>query len=163
MDPMRAIGIILVVSFLLDRIVEGLFFLLDFSPAWRQFLPDPNLIDDSEEKAHAARKRKVVYSLCVGFFGTVVIAWYLNIRVLGMTNMIPPDPKQDIFQPHALLDIILTGLIFVAGADRIAEALKLLGGPSADKQSAGPSAAQPIEITGKLVLEREGQTGQTSH
>jgi len=161
MDPMRAIGIILVVSFLLDRIAEGLFFLLDFSPAWRRSYPDPNLLSDRQQQASAQRKRKILYSLVVGLLGTVVVAWYLHIRLLGMTGMIPPDPAPDdpsksfFLQPHALLDILFTGLIFVAGADRLSEALKLLGAPGAQHASSKSGPSQPIEITGKLILEGE--------
>ena len=165
MDPMRAIGIILVVSFLLDRIVEGSFFLLDFNPGWRKFSPDPDLIEDKEARAAAERKRKVIYALLVGFLGTVVVAWYLHIRLLGMTNMIPADPAPDdpkafAFQPRALLDILLTGLIFVAGADRLSEALKLLGGPGVEHAGSKPASAQPIEITGKLILEGDRGAGR---
>lgn len=162
MDPMRAVGIILVVSFLLDRIAQGLFFVLDFSPAWRRFSPDSDQLLDRQQQASAVRRRKILYALVVGSLGIIVVAWYLHIRLLSMTGMIPPDPAPDdptkfSFQPHALLDIVFTGLIFVAGADRLSEALKLLGGPGAEHGSQKGSSGQPIEITGKLIL--EGQQG----
>jgi|SRR5215469_6092456 len=155
MDPMKVIGIILIASFLLDRIVAGLFFLLEFSERWRRFLPDPNSVSEAKERAAATRKSKLVYSAFVGVLGTAVIAWYLNIRLLTLTNLLTKDPDNAFFQPHALLDIFLTGLILVGGADRIAEALKLLGGPSTSSPLTEKSASQPIEITGKLILERE--------
>lgn len=155
MDPMKAIGIILIASFLLDRIVSGSFFLLEFNERWRRFMPDPDSIADPKERAAAARKRKLVYGACVGFLGTVVIAWYLDIRILTLTTLISKDPAADTFQPHALLDILLTGLILVGGADRIAEALKLLGGTTTGSALPEARAPHPIEITGKLVLERE--------
>lgn len=158
MDPMKVIGIILIASFLLDRIVAGLFFLLEFSDRWRRFLPEPDSIRDPKERAAALRKRKLVYAACVGFLGTTVIAWYLNIRLLTLTSLLTKDPPQDFFQPHALLDIILTGMILVGGADRIAEALKLLGGPSTPGSLPETSVSHPIEITGKLILEHEKET-----
>jgi hypothetical protein len=158
MDPIKVIGVILITSFLLDRIVAGLFFLLEFSERWRKFLPDPDALRDPKERAAAARKRKLVYAASAGFLGTTIIAWYLNIRLLTLTNLLTKDPPSDFFQPHALLDIILTGLILVGGADRIAEALKLLGGPSTATSLPEKSSSQPIEITGKLILEREKET-----
>ncbi|MDP8980230.1 MAG: hypothetical protein M3O35_06535 [Acidobacteriota bacterium] len=152
MDPIKAIGLILIASFLVDRIVAGLFFLLDFSASWRKKMPDPDLIQNLEERAGAARKRKLVYSLMAGFLGIVVIAWYLDIRLLALTNLLTPDAATGKLKPRLLLDILLTGLIVAGGADRMAEALKMLGGPGVEKPGAG---ARPVEITGKLVLERE--------
>ena len=93
MDPMKVIGIILIASFLLDRIVAGLFFLLEFNGRWRNFLPDPDSIPDPQARAAAARKRKLVYGACTGILGTTVIVWYLNIRLLTLTSLLAKESR----------------------------------------------------------------------
>ena len=147
MDPIKAIGVILIASFLIDRVVNGGFFLLSFSAAWRCFLPDPESVADPVAATTAARKRKLVYSTAAGVLATMVIAWHLDIRILALTGLDPLDPTTKLHH-HPYLDTLLTGLIVMAGAERIAEALKMLGAPVPESAS-----AKPLVITGKLVLE----------
>ena len=51
---------------------------------------------------------------------------------------------------HPWVDCVLTGMILMAGADRLSEALKLMSGGSPDKV---PAPARPLEVTGRLILE----------
>jgi hypothetical protein len=147
MDPIKAIGVILIASFLIDRVVNAAFFLLSFSAAWRHWLPDPASVTDPLAVPALVRKRTLVYSITAGILATVVLAWYLDIRILALTGLDPLDPKTKL-HGHPYLDALLTGLIVAAGAERIADALKMLGAPLPD--SAG---AKPLAITGKLVIE----------
>ena len=149
MDPIiNAIGLILIAAFLIDWIISGFFFLMSFSVRWRKMMPDPALITDPEGRASATRKQKLIYSIIAGTLGTVVIAGYLEIRLLALMGLVKMNSVTNSFE-HPLLDTLLTGLIFMGGADQIADALKMIGGASVYEKS----ASKPIEITGKLVLE----------
>lgn len=139
MDPMKAIGVILIASFLIDSVINGLFTLLAFSARWRRWMPDPELLDDPVARANASRNRKLLYSLLAGTLGIFVIAGYLQVRILALTGMVAKDT-------YIYLDTLLTGLILMGGADRMTEALKLMGGGETSK-------SRPVEVTGRLVID----------
>ncbi len=142
-DGVSAIAIILIASFAIDRIVNGLLFLLSLFKPWRKWFPDPNTIMEPGERANAKRKQTVLYFILAGILGIVVLAWYGEIRIFKAVL------GRDI---NPILDTIVTGLTLVAGADRIAEIMKLPGAPGKEKPS-----SRPVEITGKLVLENPPQ------
>jgi hypothetical protein len=142
---MGAIGVILIASFAIDRIVTGLFFLLSYSNELQ-----PLVAEDSSggrpRDDRAAKTRRLIYALTGGYLGTVIIAGILNVRLFAMTKFaVSPDQT-----PSPLLDTLMTGLILAGGADRLAEALKLFSGGSAPEKKSD----HPIEIIGRLVLEQ---------
>jgi len=152
MDPMRAIALILIGSFALDRIIAGLFFLLSYNSDLRKLL-DPSAISDPEKQARAKRNYRLLYAIFGWYLGSVVMAGYMHIRLFSSTVV----PGSEFIGKYPLLDIFLTGLVLMAGADRLAEALKLLGGSGVSKQKEAP-----IEVRGKLVLEQETPPGNRS-
>ncbi len=139
-DGISAIAVILIASFAIDRIVAGVLFLLSFVKGWRRIFPDPALLEDAVARARAEKKRKLVYSGLAGVLALLVVAWYGQVRILKATG----------FATAPVLDTLLTGLILMAGADRMTGLLKTLGTPAIEKPE---PAARPIEITGKLILE----------
>jgi len=137
---MAALTIILIAAFAIDRLVNGLFFLLSFSDDLRPLV--------SEDPAHpdegAARTRRLIYGLVAGYLGVVVVAGILKVRLFEIIQFTPaPDGK-----PNAMLDTLLTGLILAGGADRLSELVKSFSGEGKK------GGEKPIEITGKLVLEQ---------
>ena len=143
-DPIRAIALILVGAFAIDRIVAGLFFLFSYSEDLRRLL-DPSAVTDPREKAAATRNYRLLYAIFGGYLGTVVMAGYMHIRLFAATEI----PGTEMIGQYPLLDILLTGLVLLGGADRLAEVLGMLGGSGAAK----PQEA-PVEIQGTLILER---------
>ena len=141
---MREIGIILIAAFAIDRIVTGMFYLLSFNADLRATL-DPDSLSDPTARAAAARLYRLVYSVCAGYLGIVIVAGVMGIR-LSKIAAIPLDSSLGPVMGNAL-DVLVTGLLLVGGADRLAEALKLFGGDI-------KPAKEPIEITGKVVLEQ---------
>jgi TctA family transporter len=133
LDGISAIALILVGSFAIDRIVTALLFLLSFV----RLAPD---------RAADERKYKLMYYCLAGVLGIVVLAYYGQVRVLTALGI----------QIEPLIDTLLTGIVLVGGADRIAEFLKAPG--AAPKQE-----AQPIEITGKLILEESAAQKVLGH
>ena len=149
-DPMRTIALILIGSFAIDRIVAGLFFLLSYSSDLRTSL-DPSAVIDPGEQAEAMRNYRLLYAIFGGYLGTVVMAGYMHIRLFASTAV----PGSEVIGEYPLLDIFLTGLVLLGGADRLAEVLRMLGGSGAPGQKEGP-----LEIKGKLVLEQSTAHGE---
>lgn len=141
-DGVSALAVILIASFGIDRVVTGSLFLLSFVKPWNRAFPRPSEIADTAERSRAERKHKLVYFILAGLLGGVVLAFFGEVRIfhaLGFTRT------------NYILDSIMTGLILIAGADRISEVLKLAPGSPGEK----PPSSPPIEITGRLILEDE--------
>lgn len=126
-DGVTAITMILIASFAIDRIVTVLMFLL-------------SLVHLAPER-EAEKRYKLMYFVLAGVLGIFVLAFYGQVRVLTALGL----------KVSPALDILLTGIVVVGGADRIASLLKVpVPGEAAEKPQ-----PQPIQITGKLVLEGE--------
>ena len=96
-------------------------------------------------QGRAAKLNRLVYSVCAGYLGIVIVAGVMGIR-LSKIAAIQLDSSLGPVTGNAL-DVLVTGLLLVGGSDRLAEALKLFGGDT-------KPAKEPIEITGKVVLEQ---------
>lgn len=153
-DGISAIAVILIASFAIDRIVTGFLFLLSFNKRWARVISEPVRATKKDEadsdagetaasRTLAEKRYKLVYYTLAFILGGVVLAVFGKVTIFRAIGF-----KEAPF----LLDCVMTGLILVAGADRVAALLKSVGGAS-DLDRAGP---QPIEITGKLTLEGEG-------
>ena len=145
LDGVTALALILIASFAIDRIVAGVLFLLSFSKAWSQRFPDPESVQDEAGRAQAERKRKVIYFVLAGVLGIGVLGWLGNVRILSAV-LHSKDPNLPSVDP--ILDTIITGLLLMGGADRLAQVLKMPGAPGAEKPE-----PKPIQITGKLSIE----------
>ena len=141
LDGVSALALILIASFGIDRIVTGFLFLLSFVKPWTRLFPDPALLDEGPEHVAAVKKQKLLYFTLAGVLGGVVLAYFGEVRIfraLGFT------------ETNTLLDAVMTGLIMMAGADRVAQFLRM-GGVS----GGGVAESRPVEITGRLILEGE--------
>jgi hypothetical protein len=139
-DGISAIAVILIASFAIDRIVTALLFLLSFASPWRKYFPDPTA-QEGAERAASERKLKLAYFVFAGILGVAVLAGYGKMRIFAVSGF--PDVPW-------WLDVLATGLILMGGADRVA-ALLNIGGPLGEK-----AAPQPIQITGKIVIDDSG-------
>jgi hypothetical protein len=138
---MREIGIILIPSFAIDRIVTGVFYLLSYNPELKAIL-DP-------QSAEATRLYQLVYGICAGYLGIVIVAGVMGIRISKIAG-IPLDANVSPIM-NSLLDVPVTGLLLTGGADRLAEGLKLFGERKTLKE--------PIEIKGKWCRNRALRRG----
>ncbi len=144
-DGISAIAVILIASFAIDRVVTGLLFLLSFVKSWRQYFPDPTA-QEGEERAASERKLKLAYFVFAGILGIALLGGYGKMRIFAASGF--PDVPW-------WLDALATGLILMGGADRVAAFLNM-GGPLGEK-----AAPQPIQISGKIVLEDSGNKVST--
>lgn len=174
LDGVSAIALVLIAAFAIDRVVNGLLFLLGFNKKWARWCPDPKLIDETAPRIDADRRQKLVYFILAGFFGMILLAGLGHVRILTAMGLRPEPPVVSSSAPtpagaspspspgpgatvrvsqslFSFLDIVFTGLLLMGGADTISRVLKLPG------MSGGESySTRPIEITGKLTLEERG-------
>lgn len=174
LDGVSAIALVLIASFAIDRVVNGLLFLLGFTKKWAHWFPEPKLIDEPAQRMAAEKRQKLVYFVLAGFFGMIVLAGIGHVRILTAMGVRPeqtvmassvanptgpspspspgPGAKLQVSQwLFSFLDIVFTGLLLMGGADTISRVLKLPGVPGTESPS-----PRPIEITGKLTLEERG-------
>jgi hypothetical protein len=137
-DGISAIAIILIASFAIDRIVTGSLFLLSFVKYWTKYFPDPATLQPDARLA-AERMLKLAYFGLSGFLGIALLSGYGKLRIFSVSGF--PDVP-------VWLDTVVTGLVLVGGADRMA-ALLNAGGPFGEHKT----SHQPIEISGKITLE----------
>ena len=149
-DGVSAIAVILIASFAIDRIVTGILFMLSFFKPWTRHFPDPKSITNLTERIAAEKKQKFIYFALAGILSIGVLAGYGGIRIFKVVAFPGINP---------VLDAIATGVILVAGSERIASLINL-GEASGTGESA--PASQPIEITGKLTIEGEAEKQLTS-
>jgi hypothetical protein len=160
-----AIALIVVLSFAVDRIVAGLLFALSLNGRWRNRFPDPASVQEEPAKSSAERKEKLVYfvlaaTLCIG-----ILAAFQNVRIIKALGMAAAAPAEQSNSTPAttgsetptrpptegVLDFIITGLILMGGAERIAAIIKVPGAGGGEKPG-----EHPVHITGKLTLEEPG-------
>jgi hypothetical protein len=139
-DGVNAIAVILIASFAIDRVVTGLLFLLSFIKPWARWLPSPAPEDDPKARAAAEKKHKLVYFALAAALGTVVVSYFGDVRILAYVG----------FQTNRYLDTILTGLILVAGADRIGPLMEKV--PGAPKGVHPDPGSKPIAVSGTITL-----------
>jgi len=131
--------LIFVVSFVIDRIVTGLLFLLSYDTPWNRlarFFPDPRILEDAKTRVQAEKRQKLAYFIFSFLFAIVVLVYFGEIRILKALGFETP------------LDFIVTAVALIAGADVLAKVLEMSG--VGGKEAPTP---RPIEITGSLVLE----------
>src|SRR5215475_7900874 len=89
LDGVSAIALVLIAAFAIDRVVNGLLFLLGFNKKWACWCPDPKLIDQTAPRIAAERRQKLVYFVLAGFFGMIVLAGLGHVRILTAMGLRP--------------------------------------------------------------------------
>src|SRR5436190_13616520 len=140
LDGISVIALIIVVSFAIDRIVRGIFFLLSYVGPWARAFPEPEF-SKTKPSPRAERNRKLIYFVLSGALGIIALAWFGRIRILAALGFTSVSPW---------LDVIVTGLILVGGAERTEQILRGVGG---GHPSAASETSKPLEITGKLIID----------
>lgn len=146
LDGVSALALVLVASFAIDRLVSGILFLT----TWSGVLTDPEQIVEVEEKYKAKRRYKAIYYLLAGVMGIVVMASLGGIMLL--TALLPADSSVTATPVFRFLDIIVTGLALMGGAEKLSELLKI-GKETGGAFASASISESPIKVEGKLFLE----------
>lgn len=142
-DGVSAIAVILILSFAINRIATGLLFLLSFIGPWARFLPEAALQSTDQLRIEAEKRRKLAYFAIAGILAVGVFAGYGTVRILSVSGFPSINP---------VLDVILTGLILVAGSERIADLLKTSTTTGSVLPGTSRVETKPVEVTGTLTL-----------
>lgn len=137
LDGVSALALIMIASFAIDRIVSAVLFLLSFIPGF----PDPGAAVGPQQLAYAQKLYRLCYFSLAGVLGVLVMAAWAQVRVLSALG-VPAD---------RVTDIVITGIVLMGGADRIASVLKTPGASGVQKTA----EAEPVRVTGTLVVEEE--------
>jgi hypothetical protein len=121
-DGVSVIAMVLIASFAIDRIVAAFLFPFAFLPSFPQ---------------ETEKRYKLLYFLVAAMLAVIVLAWVGNMRVLDALGL----------QPNPTLDFLVTGIVLIGGADKIAGALKPPGAPSSQ-----PERKQQVEVSGTVHL-----------
>ena len=139
MDGVTLLAVIVIGAFAIERITNGIVFLLDMFNFtwWRRMSPDPASLTDPIARAAAERRHTLAYFVLAFALG-LVLTGFGRLRVLNAVGV----------ETTWYFDVVLTALILVGGADRVAELLKVPGARGGNKP-----VERPVQVTGTLVLE----------
>jgi len=130
------VAFVLLLSFAIDRLVSGVLFFLSMSASWRRWCPPPETVSDPVERMAAERTQKAVYFVFAGVFSAIVLV------------LVGSGILHEVGFKEGSLDMFLTGLILMGGAERVSVFSESLG------SSASPAVSEPpVQIKGTLMLE----------
>jgi hypothetical protein len=155
LDGVSALSVLLIAAFAVDRIVTAILFLLEFIPAWAESFPDPILVPEGEPRVRAERRSKFIYFVFAAAFSGLVVYALSGLRTVDQAGHSGSGILYALGFQYHWIDIAVTMLILMGGAERISELLK-----SVDLPKAGTEKAPPIEITGKLTLDEGSSIGR---
>lgn len=134
MDPTNMLALILIASFAIDRIATGLMFLFSFT----------KVVADPGSSPEAKRRYQLLYYAIAGVFSILFILNWGQLQILSSLGLRGHLAGSGL----SLLDMLLTLIVLVGGADRISALLETNLGSV--KQSA---TTPPLVISGTIKLE----------
>jgi hypothetical protein len=144
LDGISAIAVLLLAAFAIDRIVTAILFLLGFIPAWSRVFSDE-------------KRGKLIYFTFAAVFSAGVVVALSGMRTVDATGQAGTGILYALGFKQHWIDVVLTMLILMGGAERISEVLKNI-----DASKAVSDKPAPIEITGKLTLDEGSTIGRSA-
>lgn len=154
MNATSTLVLILVLSFAAERLVKGVLFLLGFAPWWRRRFPDPLSFPDSLSRARAHQRMQIVSTIMIALVTGAAVWQFEDLHIL---RLLVGDGA------NRWIDMGVSLLVVMGGSEMIGKLVAIsglgedLGGARAGMTStaAGAPGSDPIEITGRLVLESD--------
>ena len=140
MDGVTLFAVVVIGAFAVERVARGILFALDMLDFawWRRLSIDPGMVADASARGGAERRRSFAY-FTLAFVLALVLTGFGKLRVL---NAVGVDTTWG-------FDVILTALILVGGADRVADFLKAPG----SRGGGDRGGDRPVQVSGTLVVE----------
>lgn len=142
-DGINLLTILLIAAFAIERVSAGILFLLQLF----HLIGDPDLAEDTTQRAHVKR-RYTLYHFVVSSILVVFVLLYMGdfrfLDALGLGN------RADLSRVPLFVDRLLLAVVLVGGAEQMSAFLKMVGAPGGSMREAG---AQPVEVSGKLIVE----------
>lgn len=158
MSGVSVLILMMLLSFAIDRVVRAILFLLSFVPFWKRIAPDPRQAENPNAEISAERRQKLIYAIMVVVLGALLAVVYSDLRLIE--NLRLAESLMDKNQhTKPILDVIVTIMVLAGGADLVGRLLQISG--ITDIGAGVPSAkTEPIEVSGKLILESSESTNQ---
>lgn len=134
LEPASMIVLVTLASLVIDRLTDAILLLLSFSKR----LPDPQLIEDAEQRRAAARTARICAWIVAAALSTAAALAFPSIRIMAALGI----------EAGGAADAVLTVLTLTGGADFVSSLLKARGVPAVARRE-----EKPLEVTGKLILE----------
>lgn len=134
-------AMIVLASFVIERVKAGTLFALAGSKAWKRIFPDSSELKD-EALRRAQRRQKLLEFCLTGALVMAALLAFPSLRVFDVLGLDPNGP----------LDLALTWLILTTGSDKLGEFLK--GGEIAKSEPA------PVKIIGDVRLIEAAKSDQ---
>lgn len=142
-DGVSVTALMVLVAFAIERVTTGVLFMMSFRPGWKKLL----LADSEAKPGEAERRYKVYYFTLASALALAVLVFSPGMRVLQALDV----------QAPWILNVGLTCLIIVAGADRIGEFLESKGAAGGLEKT-----PKPVQIEGTLTLREERAKAQAA-
>jgi hypothetical protein len=144
----QIIATIVIGAFVVERITNGLLFLLSYLKWWKQKFPEPELQKTHVGRYAAQKNAKLIY-FCIA--GPLTAAFFMLNKGIGVLGLLK-------VQSSLFKDFFITWLVIVAGSGQVSEILKLYKGDGTEEAS-----EKPIEVTGTIHLHQEKERSDAAH
>lgn len=161
MSGVSVLILMMLLSFAIDRVVRAILFLLSFVPFWKRIAPDPRQAENTKAEISAENRQKLIYAIMAVVLGALLAVVYSDIRLIENLRLVESLMANN-QNTKPILDVIVTVMVLAGGADLLGRLLQIsgIGGVGAGVPS---GKTEPIEVTGKLILESSKSTNQQLH
>ena len=142
-DGINLLTILLIAAFAIERVSAGIFFLLQLF----HLIGDPDLVEDTAQRAHVKRRYTLYHFVVSGILVVFVLLYMGDFRFLDALGL---GNRADLSRVPLFVDRLLLAVVLVGGAEQMSAFLKMVGAPGGSIREAG---AQPVEVSGKLIVE----------
>jgi hypothetical protein len=142
-DGINLLTILLIAAFAIERVSAGILFLLQLF----HLIGDPNSVEDAAQREHAKRKYTLYHFAVSGILVIFVLLYVGDFRFLDALGL---GNRADLSRVPIFVDHLLLAVVLVGGAEQMSAFLKMVGAPSGSPRETG---AQPVEVSGKLIIE----------
>ena len=142
-DGINLLTMLLIAAFAVDRVSAGILFLLEIVGV----LSDPDGLEEGVNRVRAKKRFTLLHFVVSGFLVILVLFYVGDFRFLDALGL---GNRADLSRVPLWLDHLLLAVVLVGGAEQMSAFLKMVGAPGGSTRGEG---AQPVEVSGKLVLE----------
>jgi hypothetical protein len=146
MNATSTLVLILVLSFAADRVAKAIMFGLALLPKVGPYFHPPEYLRDQEMKVHRKTRLLIFYTVLVGAISAAAIYQFPELHIIRLLTDIETD----------WIDPAVTTIVVMGGSDLLGRLVQIsgLGEGATAAPPGGSSRNEPIEISGRLVLEQ---------
>jgi hypothetical protein len=165
-DGVTALTLLLIGSFVVDRLACFLLVLLSLYRPFRDRFPAPAAVPPEQtERRGKARLNRIIVYYVLAVLIAIALLCRLDLALLEplgvnlaetVTQGLSEDAANRMNDWYHFLDRCFTGLIIIIGAERVAQWLNMPGTPGAR-----PNQTEPVLVSGEMFLRQEDELEKT--